>query len=127
MDFSRAETSELSLLQQVVFEARFCSSGNNGELWLSPLVADLHESIIEELRRRLVAAEDHVRIHRFDAWLEWSAHGLEREIVAKNLKALAYWQSPDSADRPTFLTSLVRPFHVKREDLEGMVKEIDLT
>jgi hypothetical protein len=125
MDFTSASDLELTVLQRALLEARFCTESRDEDVWASPLVIDLHVSVIEAMESRAKASGNVREVRSIEAWLNWSGHGIEERILVERLRRDSMWLSLPPERRVAHLERLIRPFRATDQDMRHLCDRID--
>jgi hypothetical protein len=125
MDFTSASDMELAVLQRALLEARFCTESRDEDVWASPLVIDLHVSVIETLESRAKTSGNAREVKRIESWLNWSGHEIEERILVERLRRDSMWLSLPPERREAHLEELIRPFRAGDDALRLLRDRIE--
>jgi hypothetical protein len=125
MDFTTASDVELMALQRALLEARFCATSRDEDVWVSPMVIDIHVSVVESIALRARTSGNSRELKRIEAWLNWSGHQLEERILVERLRKDMTWLSLPPEQRESYLEGLIRPFRADGEVLRGLRSRIE--
>ena len=118
----------LELLQRAIMEARFFSGEPGSVLPGSPLLADLHERVVDKLVEQATTSEDHRAADRLQQWLEWENHTRERESLVSILREMEpAWSTWTLEGRCEVARSLMKPFSFSDKEVLEVVRSVSET
>lgn len=116
---------DLLNLHKALMEAKFCDEPNNTYVSASPIVARLHNELLEIL---INADADKNGIKVRGDWERWKTIDESRrewKIGLERLKYESCWSKFNFDEKVEYTLNLLAPFSVKDEILEKFIEEAD--
>ena len=116
------DLSDLLILQRALMEARFAVQARNPEIPGSPLVAHLHQRVVDAIASEYERSGSHRILDEFEDWLVWSPREIEQTSLINTLAAMRTWDSWSLKERTEVARSLVVPFQATDTEIDELVR-----
>ncbi len=108
---------ELIALNKALFEARFHENPDHPEVQGSPLVAAIHNRLIDTL---ISHEKEQANQSRWQEWRQWRNRVMERKRVEQIIRRTD-WAQLSAAHKEDFIRILVAPFIVNEEEVRTLI------
>jgi hypothetical protein len=124
MDLTTASVLELEILERAIREARFGINPRDSVLWGSPILAQLHSQLIDELAVRYHEDDKESKISALERWRRFRDRVIERQVILEHLRGIKDWPSWSAERRRELLEIAVAPFDADEADFVSLEAEI---
>lgn len=123
-DFLVDDYYELLALHRTFMEAKYCDEPNSNDISGSPIIASLHERLVETLIEAEVQRKGDDAREKWADWLIMSEDRREWLVALSRARAEARWIKWSNDDRRQYSSCLLAPFTVSVELLDKFIKQV---